>query len=113
MDNCAFGAGAVTANFRFDEGNIGANVNGKRLDSGRDKLGCLMGSNCKVGINASLMPGVKIGPNAVVGSGVVLDKDLDDGLAVFAKPSHVTKKSTLRIERDKKAELMKRIIGKH
>ncbi|MGB9756575.1 MAG: bifunctional sugar-1-phosphate nucleotidylyltransferase/acetyltransferase, partial [Candidatus Bathyarchaeales archaeon] len=68
-DNCLFGAGAITANFRFDEKNVKVTVEGEKVDSGTNKLGAIVGDFCKVGINASLLPGVKIGPNSIVGAG--------------------------------------------
>ena len=74
--NCSFGAGTVLANFRFDEKNVSVNIGKQAVDTGRDKLGAIIGDNCKTGINASVMPGIKIGPNSTVGPQVCLTKDL-------------------------------------
>ncbi|MEM3696452.1 MAG: sugar phosphate nucleotidyltransferase [Candidatus Bathyarchaeia archaeon] len=82
-DNCLFGAGAVTANFRFDEKNVKVMVEGEKVDSGTNKLGAIVGDFCKVGINASLLPGVKIGPNSIVGAGVCLQEDLEPNKVIF------------------------------
>lgn len=76
-DNCKFGAGSVTANFRFDEKNVKMNVSGKRMDTGLNKFGAVVADNCKTGINSSLLPGTKIGPNSIVGPGVCLVQDLE------------------------------------
>ncbi|NSW56665.1 MAG: NTP transferase domain-containing protein [Armatimonadetes bacterium] len=77
-DYCSLGAGTVTANYRFDEENVQVEVVGKgRMDSGTPKLGCIMADNCKTGSNTTLMPGVKIGPNSLVGPGVLLFTDLE------------------------------------
>ncbi len=84
-DNCLFGAGAITANFRFDEKNIRVNVDAKKVDSGTNKLGTVVGENSKVGVNATLAPGTKVGPNSIVGSGVILQSDLAPGMAVFSE----------------------------
>ncbi len=76
-DNCSLGAGTVTANLRFDERNIKVEVLGKgRMDSGTNKLGVIMADNCRTGSNATLSPGVKLGPHSFVGPGVLLAKDL-------------------------------------
>jgi len=59
--NCNLGAGATTANLRFDKKNVKITYHGKRIDSGRKKLGAIVGDNVELGINCSIMPGVKIG----------------------------------------------------
>ena len=78
-DGCSFGSGAVTANLRFDEGVVNVQVNGARIATGMDKLGVIMGQGSQVGINASLMPGVLVGPGSVVGPHVCLTEDLPPG----------------------------------
>lgn len=47
------------------------------MDSGTNKLGAIMADNCKTGSNATLVPGVKLGPHSVVGPGVLLHTDLE------------------------------------
>ncbi len=58
--NCNLGAGTKIANLRFDDGNVKVNVKGRKVDSGRRKLGCFMGDNVKTGINVSILPGAAI-----------------------------------------------------
>ncbi len=82
--NCLFGAGAVTANFRFDEQNIKVIVDEKKIDTGLKKLGVIMGENCKVGVNACIMPGRKVGPNSIIGPGVCLMKNLGEGKSLIS-----------------------------
>lgn len=84
-DNNSFGAGAITGNLRLDEKNIIVKVNGEKVDSGKNKLGIITGKNVRVGINASLMPGVKIGNNSFIGSGIVLAENVDDNKFVTGK----------------------------
>lgn len=74
--SCNLGAGAKTANLRFDENNVKIYYHGKRTDSGRKKLGAIIGDDVKIGINASIMPGVKIGSGCRIGAGVVVERDL-------------------------------------
>jgi bifunctional UDP-N-acetylglucosamine pyrophosphorylase/glucosamine-1-phosphate N-acetyltransferase len=104
-DNCLFGAGATTANFRFDEKNIKVVVDGKKMDSGTNKLGAILGDHSKVGINSALAPGVKIGPYSIVGAGVNLQEDLEPGkMVLFDKKSAVVKENilTLSVEENRK-----------
>jgi bifunctional UDP-N-acetylglucosamine pyrophosphorylase/glucosamine-1-phosphate N-acetyltransferase len=70
------GSGAATANFRFDERTIRSVVSKKIIDSKRVKLGMIMAKKARLGVNACIMPGVKIGHSSFVGPGVVLVKDL-------------------------------------
>ncbi len=78
-DNIGIGSGSVLANFRLDEGNINSKISGKFLDTGKTKLGAVIGSDTRIGVNASIMPGVKIGSGSFVGAGAVLSVDLPDG----------------------------------
>ena len=86
-DNCSFGAGTVLANFRFDERNISVRIGDESVDTERDKFGAIIGSNSKTGVNVSVMPGIKIGPNSVVGSHVCLTDDLEPDSFILAEPS--------------------------
>lgn len=76
--NVGLGAGAILANFRLDEGSIKSFIRGKMIDTGKIKLGAIVGSNVRIGVNTSIMPGVKVGESSFIGAGIVLDKDLPD-----------------------------------
>lgn len=65
-ENCNLGGGTVIANLRFDEKNVQAMVKGKLVDTGKRKLGAVLGKGVKVGINSSIMPGVLIGPDSII-----------------------------------------------
>jgi len=84
-DSCLFGAGSITGNFRFDGNPVAVMVDGKKVDTGDNKIGVIMGEKCEVGINASLSPGVKVGPSSIVGPGVTLKQDLAQGMAIFVE----------------------------
>ncbi|MCW1296675.1 MAG: sugar phosphate nucleotidyltransferase [Candidatus Parvarchaeota archaeon] len=84
-ENCAFGSGAVTANLRFDEENVKVKIGDKIIDTGLQKLGVIMARNCRVGINACLMPGIKIGQNSAIGPGVVIYEDLPENKIILKK----------------------------
>jgi len=84
-ENCNLGAGTITANYRLDGGTVKMTVKGKSVDSGRRKLGAVLGDNVKSGINALLMPGVKVGCNSWVGPNVVVYRDLLADTVVLLK----------------------------
>jgi len=75
-EDCNLGAGTITANIRFDERCIKVNVEERRLDSGRRKLGALIGDSVQTGINVNLMPGVKVGPGAWIAPGLTVYEDI-------------------------------------
>lgn len=110
-DKCAFGSGSVTANFRFDESSIGVKIKGERIDSGRDKLGAIIGDKCKTGINSSILPGVKIGPNSIVGPNVCLHEDLEPNkIILIDKKSYTVKENKFEASPEKREELMKKLM---
>lgn len=76
--NVSFGSGAVTGNLRLDEGDISVQVGGEKVDSRRNKLGLIAGDNIRVGINTSLMPGVKIGSNCMIGAELNVAQDIEE-----------------------------------
>ncbi|MHC1567435.1 MAG: bifunctional sugar-1-phosphate nucleotidylyltransferase/acetyltransferase [Candidatus Syntropharchaeia archaeon] len=75
-EGCNLGAGTKIANLRFDDANIKVTIKGKRVDSGRRKLGAFIGYNVKTGINVSIYPGVKIGSDNWVEAGVLVRRDI-------------------------------------
>jgi len=110
-DNCSFGAGTITANFRFDEEPIKVNIRGKESNSMMDKLGVIMGVNCKTGINACTMPGVRVGPNSIIGPGVTLLEDLEPNkIILLNKKSYSIKENKVTLSTEKKEELMKKLL---
>jgi bifunctional UDP-N-acetylglucosamine pyrophosphorylase/glucosamine-1-phosphate N-acetyltransferase len=62
-EKCNFGAGTITANLRFDNNNIKMTIKNKKIDTGKRKLGIVMGDNTKTGIHTTFMPGTKINAN--------------------------------------------------
>ncbi|HNY34487.1 MAG TPA: sugar phosphate nucleotidyltransferase [Methanothrix soehngenii] len=59
-ERCNFGAGTICSNLRHDRGNIKSFIKGERADSGRRKLGVIMGDDVMTGINTSIYPGTVI-----------------------------------------------------
>jgi bifunctional UDP-N-acetylglucosamine pyrophosphorylase/glucosamine-1-phosphate N-acetyltransferase len=75
-ENCDFGAGTITANYRLDAGTIKMVVEGELVDSGRNKLGAILGDNVRTGIDALFMPGVVVGQGSQIGPNVVVQRDV-------------------------------------
>ena len=73
---CSFGAGTITANWRFDSKNVKVKIGDSMIDTGRDKLGAFIGDNCRTGIQVGTMPGVRIGNNALIYPHVNLTNDV-------------------------------------
>lgn len=76
--NISMGSGAVLANLRLDEGEISSVVKSLRTGTGRTKLGAMVGRGVRIGVNASIMPGIKIGKGTCIGSGIVVDRDIQE-----------------------------------
>lgn len=69
------GAGTNVANLRHDDANVRLTVKGNRVDTGRRKLGVIVGDDAKTGINTSLNAGVRLGVEATTAPGEVLTRD--------------------------------------
>lgn len=78
-EGCNLGAGTKIANLRFDNASVKVTIKGKRVDSGRRKLGAFIGYNVKTGINVSIYPGVKIGSNSWIEAEVLVKRDIEKG----------------------------------
>ena len=71
-ENSNLGSGTKIANLRLDKKEIIVVQKGVKINTGRKKLGAIIGSNVNTGINASINAGtilgnnVKVGPNSLV-----------------------------------------------
>lgn len=54
----------------------------------------IVGSNVWFGANVSVMPGVTIGDNTVIGAGSVVTKDIPEGVLAYGNPCRVIRKIT-------------------
>lgn len=71
------GCGTVTANFRHDGGTHRSLVKGQLVDTGRRKLGAIIGDHVHTGINTSIYPGRKLWPHTFTRPGAVVDRDIE------------------------------------
>lgn len=86
----SMGSGNVLANLRLDEGDVYSVVRKERVNTKRTKLGSMIARHVRIGVNTSIMPGVKIGSNSMIGAGLIVDRDIPDG-------SFVTGSTTIAI----------------
>jgi bifunctional UDP-N-acetylglucosamine pyrophosphorylase/glucosamine-1-phosphate N-acetyltransferase len=70
------GAATVCGNLRFDDGQTVHMVLGRRETPRYAANAVFLGDYCRTGVNAVLLPGVKVGPYSCVGPGVVAAEDV-------------------------------------
>lgn len=92
--NISMGSGAVLANLRLDDGEISSVVKGAKQQTMRSKLGAMIARGVRIGVNVSVMPGIKIGAGSFIGSGIVLDRDVPEEMYVTTKQEYVMKPNT-------------------
>lgn len=73
------GAQVRTSNHRLDKSTVKVVVDGKLVDSGRDKLGCLIGARSALGIQVIVLPGRIVAPDSVIGPRITVEKNLPTG----------------------------------
>ncbi|MBI4556897.1 MAG: NTP transferase domain-containing protein [Candidatus Hydrogenedentes bacterium] len=71
------GCGTITANVRHDGGHVRSMVKGIAIDTGRKKLGAIIGDHVHTGINTSIYPGRKLWPHTSTLPGEVVKKDIE------------------------------------
>jgi len=84
-EKCNLGAGTVIANLRFDGKTVKMRVKGEVVDTGRRKLGVVFGDHVETGVNASFMPGVKIGNNCWIGANALIYRDVPPDTVLLLK----------------------------
>ncbi len=77
--NCNLGAGTKIANLKLDKKNIV--ISG--IDTGRRKMGAVIGDKVEIGINASINVGAMIGNNCLIGPGALVKGIVEPRTKVF------------------------------
>jgi len=72
----SLGAGTITANWRFDQLMVKSIVQGKKIETQREKLGAILGQQVKVGVGVCLMPGVKVIKQAIIKPNETVYRDI-------------------------------------
>ena len=75
-EGCNLGAGFISANLRFDRKTVKMRIKGEIVDTGRIKMGVVMGDNVSTGTGALFMPGVSVGCNSWIGPNIVVYEDV-------------------------------------
>lgn len=77
-EGCNLGAGTITANVRHDHKEVQSLIKGKKIDTGRRKLGAIFSDGVQTGIHTSIYPGRKIWPGQLTRPGQVVQHDLGE-----------------------------------
>ncbi|MFH1222163.1 MAG: bifunctional sugar-1-phosphate nucleotidylyltransferase/acetyltransferase [Candidatus Micrarchaeota archaeon] len=80
-----FGAGTQIANFRFDAGTVNVLTGRGWVNTGKRKLGAIIGDNVKFGVLSATMPGKLIGANSWVHSGVMVNENVPSSVYVYVQ----------------------------
>ncbi len=91
-ENTDIGAATVCGSLRFDDGITIQSVKGRKEFAADYSEAVFLGDYCRTGVNAILMPGVKIGPYSVIGAGVLLNKDIKDNTLIYTEQTLIEKK---------------------
>jgi acetyltransferase-like isoleucine patch superfamily enzyme len=78
-DSCWIGPNAVLTNARYP----------RSVDVKKSLKGPLLKRHSKIGANATILPGVVIGEQALVGAGAVVVRDVPDGKVVAGNPARI------------------------
>lgn len=77
-DKVMMGAQAATANLRFDGETVKSYLDEDKVNTNMSKLGMMVGNESKIGVNAIVFPGVKIGKKTWVAPREIVKYDLED-----------------------------------
>lgn len=83
-EDCWIGPNVVVTNARYP----------KHPDAKQNLKGPHVGRNAKVGANVTLLPGVDVGENALIGAGSVVTRDVPADTVVAGNPAAVIRKVT-------------------
>lgn len=69
------GAQVRTSNHRLDKANVKVMVDGEAVDTGLEKLGCLIGARSALGIQVIVLPGRVIAPDSLFAPRITIAKN--------------------------------------
>lgn len=73
------GAQVRTSNHRLDKATVRVVVDGEAIDTGLEKLGCLIGARAALGIQVIILPGRVIAPGSIFAPRITIEKNLPPG----------------------------------
>lgn len=83
--NVMLGANFCTAVERLDCNTISLNLSSKMIPTELLKLGTIIGDNTRIGVGTSVMPGIAVGSDCIIGPHMVIWHHINDGCKVFLK----------------------------
>lgn len=107
--NISMGSGAITANLRLDEEVIHSMIDDRPINSGVNKFGAIIGTGVRFGINAGTMPGVKVGKDSFIASGVMVPHDIPDGSFVLTKQALEVRKNRTHVSMERRKDFHKKL----
>ncbi len=91
--NVYLGAQTRTSNHRLDKQTVKILVDERLHDTGRKKLGCLIGENSSLGVQVVTLPGRIITKNTTIGPKIIVEKNLAPG-------KYILKQQTLLVNQE-------------
>ncbi len=91
-ENSRLGALFTSANVKLDRKNIESVVKGKKIDTNFRSLGAIIGSDVRIGVRVSTMPGVIIGNKVNIGPSTTVMKNIDSDTTYYTKFKEVVEK---------------------
>jgi bifunctional UDP-N-acetylglucosamine pyrophosphorylase/glucosamine-1-phosphate N-acetyltransferase len=73
------GAQVRTSNHRLDKRTVQVVIDGESIDTGLEKLGCLIGARAALGIQVIVLPGRVIAPDSIFAPRITVEKNLPTG----------------------------------
>jgi bifunctional UDP-N-acetylglucosamine pyrophosphorylase/glucosamine-1-phosphate N-acetyltransferase len=73
------GAQVRTSNHRLDKRAVEVMVDGRRVDTGLEKLGCLIGARAALGIQVIVLPGREIAADSLFAPRTTVERNLPAG----------------------------------
>ena len=78
-DDVYLGAQVRTSNHRLDRRTVSVVVDGRRIDTGLEKLGCHVGARASLGIQVIVLPGRVIAPDTTYAPRATVERNLPSG----------------------------------
>ncbi len=82
-ERCNLGAGTKVANLRFDDRTVQVSFQEDLINTGRRKMGVIMGDDVKTGINSMIDAGTIIYEGSIIGPGAVVRGSIGPGSKVL------------------------------
>ena len=96
-ENVSFWAWTTTWNLRLDEEEVLIEIKWEKIKTWTNKLWVFIWKNCRVWINVSINPWVKIGENSLIWAGIILWENLWENSFIYWKTEIIKKKNKKKV----------------